>query len=76
MASTETLHSDIREGDWIDRLIPAAARPYLRLMRIDRPIGTWLLLFPGWWSIALAAKGPDWPLMALFAVGAVIMRGA
>ncbi|MBF0307212.1 MAG: 4-hydroxybenzoate octaprenyltransferase, partial [Alphaproteobacteria bacterium] len=76
MSSTETLHSDIREGDWIDRLIPAAARPYLRLMRIDRPIGTWLLLFPAWWSIALAAEGPDWPLMALFAVGAVIMRGA
>lgn len=69
--------SDIPAGDWIDRLTPAAARPYLRLMRLDRPIGSWLLLFPSWWSIALASDGiPDWRLMILFAAGAVIMRGA
>src|SRR5215469_11500415 len=44
---------------------------------VDRPIGTWLLLFPGWWGIALAAPGqPDWRLMALFGIGAVAMRGA
>ena len=71
--------SDIRRGDWIDRRMPAAARPYLRLMRLDRPIGTWLLLLPGWWAIALAAPdghGPDLRLLALFGVGAVAMRGA
>src|SRR5205085_2336745 len=48
-----------------------------RLARLDRPIGTWLLLFPGWWGIALA--GPQWPhplLLALFGLGAVVMRGA
>ncbi len=68
--------TDIRAG-WIDRLAPPAWRPYLRLARLDRPIGTWLLLFPGWWSIALAGSGrPDLGLMALFAVGAVVMRGA
>jgi 4-hydroxybenzoate polyprenyltransferase len=44
---------------------------------LDRPIGTWLLLFPGWWGIALASAGwPDPVLLLLFAVGAVAMRGA
>ena len=52
-------------------------QPYARLARLDRPIGTWLLLFPGWWGIALAAPGaPDLWLMLLFALGAVAMRGA
>jgi 4-hydroxybenzoate polyprenyltransferase len=71
--------SDIQAGDWIDRLAPASLRPYLRLARLDRPIGIWLLLFPCWWSLALATeKGavPDWRLMALFALGAIVMRGA
>ena len=71
--------SDMPRGHWIDRRVPAAARPYLRLMRLDRPIGTWLLLLPGWWAIALAAPAGHWPdfgLLALFAVGAVVMRGA
>ena len=64
--------SDMPRGHWIDRVVPAGARPYLRLMRIDRPIGTWLLLLPGWWAIALAAPDGGWPdfrLLALFAVG-------
>ncbi|MDP6174291.1 MAG: 4-hydroxybenzoate octaprenyltransferase [Rhodospirillales bacterium] len=59
------------------RWSPAWALPYGRMARFDRPIGTWLLLFPGWWSLALAE--PGWPslwLLALFGVGAMIMRGA
>ena len=69
--------SDIRADTWVDRLAPAAARPYLRLARADRPIGTWLLLWPCWWSVALASDGwPDPVLLALFAVGALVMRGA
>jgi 4-hydroxybenzoate polyprenyltransferase len=69
--------SDIRAGDWADRYAPSALRPYIRLARLDRPIGTWLLLFPGWWAIAMAAeRWPDWKLLALFGIGAVAMRGA
>ncbi len=69
--------TDIPERGWVDRLLPAAARPYARLMRLDRPIGTWLLLFPGWWSIAMAWRGWEnaW-LFAAFGIGAIIMRGA
>src|SRR3984893_5376512 len=69
--------TDIYHGDWVDRWWPRWAEPYARLARLDRPIGAWLLLFPGWWGIALA--GPRWPdpvLLLLFAIGAVAMRGA
>ena len=69
--------TDIHSGDWVDQWTPSAVRPFARLARLDRPIGTWLLLFPCWWGIALAAAGwPDWRLIALFALGAVAMRGA
>ena len=69
--------SDIPAGGWVDRLIPAPLRPYLRLARLDRPIGTWLLLIPCWWGQAMASEGqPDWRLGLLFALGALVMRGA
>lgn len=68
-------------GNWVDTLAPAWLRPYLRLARLDRPIGSWLLLIPCWWSSALAAVAADaWaPRPAhifLFFVGAFAMRGA
>ena len=71
--------SDILSGDWVDRYLPPAFRPYGRLARLDRPIGTWLLVFPCWWAIALAAPSGGWPslwLLILFGFGAVVMRGA
>lgn len=69
--------TDIRRGNWVDRFLPSSLAPYARLARLHRPIGTWLLLFPGWWSLALAAPAkPDLWLMGLFAVGALLMRGA
>ncbi len=75
--TTDPSASDIPKGGWMDRLAPPPARPYLRLARLDRPIGTWLLLFPCWWGVALASDGlPDLWLMALFSLGAVVMRGA
>ncbi|XP_057686818.1 4-hydroxybenzoate polyprenyltransferase, mitochondrial [Corythoichthys intestinalis] len=58
---------------------PAPVRPYLRLIRLDKPIGTWLLYLPCTWSIALAAEPgslPDLGMLTLFATGAVLMRGA
>ena len=72
---------DARPGNWVDRLAPSASRPYLRLARFDRPIGAWLLLFPCWWGQALAevASGrgaPNLWYLALFLVGAFVMRGA
>lgn len=68
--------SDIPAGNWIDRL-PGQVSPYLRLARIDRPIGIWLLMYPCWWGTALATRGwPDPWFLILFALGATIMRGA
>ncbi|MCK9992587.1 MAG: 4-hydroxybenzoate polyprenyltransferase [Alphaproteobacteria bacterium] len=61
-------------GNWVDRRAPAWARPYLRLARLDRPIGTWLLLWPCCWAIALASG--SLLLLPLFALGAIVMRGA
>ncbi len=53
------------------------ASPYIRLMRLDKPAGTWLLLIPCWWGVAFASTGfPNIALMLLFALGAVVMRGA
>ncbi len=64
-------------NSWIERLVPGAVRPYFKLARLDRPIGTWLLLFPCWWAIALASPGwPDFRLLGLFTLGAIVMRGA
>jgi len=82
--------ADAVTATWVDRSAPVGMRPYLRLMRADRPIGVWLLLWPCWWSILMAvphgatatvlgdtayALGIVY-LMALFAVGSIVMRGA
>src|SRR4030088_2549230 len=68
-------------GNWVDTRAPPWSRPYLRLSRLDRPIGSWLLLMPCWWSAALAAGVAHHPgqlpwILALFLVGAFVMRGA
>jgi 4-hydroxybenzoate polyprenyltransferase len=67
-------------GNWVDGLAPPFARPYLRLARLDRPIGSWLLLMPCWWSVGLAGmrteQFPNLWHIALFFIGAFAMRGA
>lgn len=74
--------ADAVPGNWVDTLAPVAMRPYLRLSRADRPIGTWLLLLPCWWGLALAivadgraGPGDLWIAVAC-AIGAFLMRGA
>lgn len=68
-------------ANWVDSYAPLWARPYLRLARMDRPIGSWLLVIPCLWSAALAAgiahstRDLTW-IIALFAIGAFVMRGA
>ena len=74
---------DITRRSLIERLAPNWAGPYIRLARLDRPIGTWLLLFPCWWGMVMAlpfaqiedVSTPVW-YGFLFAVGALVMRGA
>src|SRR5438046_398011 len=68
-------------GNWVDTHAPPWSRPYLRLSRLDRPIGSWLLLMPCWWSAALSAgiahDIKPLPLtIALFLIRALMMRGA
>lgn len=61
------------------RHLPSSWLPYAQLSRLDKPIGTWLLAWPCFWSIALAAPPgslPDARVMALFGAGAVLLRGA
>jgi 4-hydroxybenzoate polyprenyltransferase len=75
--------ADAVSGNWVDQVAPDWARPYLRLSRADRPIGTWLLLLPCWWGVMLAAAadplGLQWRdiwIVLACAAGAWLMRGA
>lgn len=73
--------ADAPRGNWVDTYAPAIMRPYLRLSRADRPIGTWLLLIPCLWGLSLAAASTSlrmWDLWILLgcAAGAFLMRGA
>ncbi len=75
-------HTDIIQNHWIYRLTPRQIWPYLSLMRLDRPIGTWLLLLPSLWAIAMESHGITHMtghhlyLISLFSIGAIIMRSA
>ena len=80
---TETSHhiADAGRDNWVERLLPLATQPYAQLMRLDRPIGWWLLLLPCWWGLFLAqiSQGGGLPSLwfaFLFLAGAIVMRGA
>jgi 4-hydroxybenzoate polyprenyltransferase len=73
--------ADAPPDNWTDRYAPEYARPYLRLARLDRPIGVWLLLLPCWLAVGLAEVAQEQPypnlwLLTLFAIGAVVMRAS
>ena len=74
--------ADAVKGNWVDKYAPEATRPYLRLSRADRPIGTWLLLLPCWWGLGAAAlkdqafTGHHLWIAIGCAMGAWLMRGA
>jgi 4-hydroxybenzoate polyprenyltransferase len=81
VSSGHTHIADAKPVNWVERFLPAAALPYAQLMRLDRPIGWWLLLLPCWWALVLGqiAAGGGWPNLwhaALFLIGAIVMRGA
>ncbi|MCF2871184.1 4-hydroxybenzoate octaprenyltransferase [Octadecabacter sp. G9-8] len=74
--------ADAVTGNWVDTIAPQRARPFLRLSRADRPIGTWLLLLPCWWGLMLAMLNTGraslfdlWIALGC-AIGAFLMRGA
>ncbi len=78
--ATETTIHDAVKAHWVESL-PAGVVPYAQLMRLDRPIGWWLLLLPCWWGLCLAqlAQGGGWPNIyyaVLFLIGAIAMRAA
>lgn len=80
--ATKLAENEKRNQKLAARLVdsaPQAIQPYLKLMRLDKPIGSWLLFWPCSWSIASAASPgcfPDPYMLALFGTGALVMRGA
>ena len=73
--------ADATSGNWVDHWAPRAARPFLRLSRADRAIGTWLLFIPCLWGVALAAMTDGYRMWDLWlalscGAGAFLMRGA
>lgn len=75
MADAEAVPDTEHRG--MIRLLPPAARPYALLARLDRPIGWWLLFWPGAWAVALAGGAiARWDLLVWFLIGSIAMRGA
>jgi 4-hydroxybenzoate polyprenyltransferase len=74
IASTDIVPDSERRG--LIGALPPRLRPFASLMRLDRPIGTWLLYWPCAWSVALAGVGGRWVLLLWFALGAFATRSA
>ena len=74
MVTTDIVPDSERRG--IIGALPPRSRPFASLMRLDRPIGTWLLYWPCAWSVALAGVDGRWTLFAWLALGAFAMRSA
>jgi 4-hydroxybenzoate polyprenyltransferase len=79
--ASQTRIADAVRGHWVERMVPPTLLPYAQLMRLERPIGWWLLLLPCWWGLLLVeialGTGPvHWFYALLFLTGAIVMRGA
>ena len=75
MTATTDIVPDSERRGFIGAL-PPRLRPFASLMRLDRPIGTWLLYWPCAWSVALAGVGGRWDLFLWLGLGAFAMRSA
>src|ERR1700748_2109481 len=82
-AKSQAAPADAVPASWVEHM-PSAVQPFLRLMRLDRPIGTWLLYWPCVFGLMLGATAADrpfrslrdWWLIVLFGIGSIVMRGA
>ncbi len=75
MTSTHSDLNDIHHNDWVEHYLPAAWRPYARLCRLDRPVGTWLTLLPCIAALIQAQHGvPTLLRLVVFCLGALLMR--
>jgi 4-hydroxybenzoate polyprenyltransferase len=84
MSETQAIPADALQASWVARA-PSILQPYLRLARLDRPVGTWLLYWPCVFGLTLGAGAlhhgmlthwRDWWLLILFGIGSIVMRGA
>lgn len=76
MTATSQLTPDSEHRGLVAAL-PASARPFALLARFDRPIGWWLLFWPGAWAVALAGAAIErWSLVLWLLAGSIAMRGA
>ena len=76
MSNNDINIQDAASGNWVARFAPEWAQPYMQLARFDRPIGGWLLMWPCFWSVAMAGGYHVWAFFPLFLIGAFVMRGA
>jgi 4-hydroxybenzoate polyprenyltransferase len=79
MTSTSSSAPDLNDivfNDWVEHWLPRSWRPYARLCRLDRPIGTWLTLLPCIAALVQSAGGfPSIKRLIVFSLGALLMRG-
>ena len=79
MSSKQVNLKKTKKVSWIDAYLPEKARPYAHLSRVDKPIGSWLLVWPALWSVTIVVEPgnlPDFKLLAMFGWWAVLIRGA
>ena len=74
---------DAQSNNWVDLYVPKGIRPFFKLSRLDRPIGSWLLIIPCWWGVFLSTNvdpnllnGNSLYILVACYIGGLLMRGA